>query len=64
MSDIERIMLECRYILSLNKNYQELANILKVQEQTIYTDLNFKLKEYDTILFKRVSKYLKEINNY
>ena len=64
MSDIERIMLECRYILSLNKNYQELANILKVQEQTIYTDLNFKLKEYDTILFKRVYKYLKEINNY
>ncbi len=50
--------MECRYLLSLNKNYYELSKILNVNELVIYDDLNNKLRDIDTILFKRVSKYL------
>ena len=61
MDDIKRIMLECRYLLSLNKNYNDLSKILNVDESIIYYDLNTKLKEYDKILYKRVNKILKKI---
>ncbi len=60
MDDIKRIMLECRYLLSLNKTYSELSKILEVNEEVIYHDLNIKLKSYDTILFNRVSKILEK----
>ncbi len=59
MSDIERILMECRYLLSLNKSICELSKIFNVSELVIYDDLNNKLKYFDTTLFQRVSKYLK-----
>ena len=58
MTEIERILMECRYLISLNKNYKELSKILNIDEKIIYDDLNNKLKNIDTILFKRVLKYL------
>ena len=59
MTDQERILMECRYLLSLNKNYYELSKIFNVNENIVYDDLNNKLKKMDSILFKRVSKFLK-----
>ncbi len=58
MSDKERIMLECRYLLSLNKDYEELANYFKISVNDIYHDLNVKLPNIDTLLYKRVNKVL------
>ena len=59
MDDIKRIMMECRYLLTLNKDYNELSKILNVSRETVYNDLNIKLKSYDTILYNRVIKILK-----
>lgn len=61
MEDIKRLLLECRYLISLNKSYSDLSKIIGVSEQTIYDDLNIKLKEYDSILYRRVSKILQKI---
>ena len=58
MSEKERIMLECRYLLSLNKDYTELATMFNISVSDVYHDLNVKLATIDTILFKRVSKVL------
>ena len=61
MDDIKRIMLECRYILSLNKTYNDISNILNIKEETVYNDLNFKLKSYDTKLYRRVKEKLRKV---
>lgn len=61
--DIERIMLECRYLLSLNKNYRELSNIFEIDEEIIWDDLNNKLKNIDIKLYNRCQKEIKKINN-
>ena len=63
MSEYERIMLECRYLLSLNKNYYDLANIFNISVNDVYNDLNVKLPIIDTILYNRVNKVLKKINS-
>lgn len=60
MSEFERILLECRYLLSLNKNYQEIADYLNIDKQVVYNDLNNKLPLFDSILFSRVKKVLKK----
>ena len=62
MCERERIMLECRYLLSLNKNYNELASLFKLSVKDIYHDLNIKLPNIDTNLYNRVNKVLKEKN--
>ena len=62
MKEKERIMLECRYLLSLNKSYQDLANILKISVSEVYNDLNIKLPKLDTILYERVIKVLNKNN--
>ncbi len=62
MDDIKRIMLECRYLLSLNKNYYEISRILNVSEKTVYNDINNLLKNYDTILYQRVIKKIRNIS--
>ena len=62
MKEKERIMLECRYLLSLNKSYQDLANILKISVNEVYDDLNIKLPKLDTILYERVNKVLNKNN--
>lgn len=61
--DIERIMLECRYLLSVNKSYQDLSNIFGMSKETIWNDLNVKLKDIDINLYNRCQNKLKEINN-
>lgn len=62
MEDVKRIMLECRYLLSLGKNYCELSKIFNIGEDIIYHDLNNKLKDYDTILYQKVQKKLRKIS--
>ena len=58
MSEKERIMLECRYLLSLDKNYKDLANLFKISVNEVYHDLNVLLPSIDSILYKRVNKVL------
>jgi hypothetical protein len=60
--DIKRILLECRYLISLNKSYSDLSKILGVDEKIVFHDLNYKLKDYDTELYQRVSKILKNMS--
>lgn len=60
--DIERIMLECRYLLSLNKNYEELSNIFGISKDNIWSDLNIKLRNIDIKLYNRCQIKLKNIN--
>lgn len=62
MKEKERIMLECRYLLSLDKSYDELASILKISVNEVYDDLNYKLPNIDTTLYKRVIKVLNKDN--
>lgn len=56
-------MLECRYLLSLNKNYQDLSNIFGISKDMVSDDLNSKLKNIDIELYNRCQKKLKYINN-
>ncbi len=55
----ERIILECRYLLSLNKSYEELAHIFEITVEEIQNDLNIRLKQFDKILYERCQKQLK-----
>ncbi len=63
MNKNERILMECRYLLSLNKSYRELSHLLSVDEMVVINDLNNELPKFDQILYKRVQKVLKRINN-
>lgn len=63
MNEFERILLECRYILSLNKTYYDLAAIFQISVDEVYHDLNNKLPKLDTILYKRVNYVLNKINS-
>lgn len=63
MSDFERILLECRYLLSLNKNYCDLASIFQISMDEVWHDLNNKLPKLDKVLYKRVEGVLKEKNS-
>ena len=58
MSEIERILMECRYLLSLNKSYKELAKKFNISEIEVYDDLNNKLYKYDSILYQKVQNIL------
>ena len=62
MSEYERIMLECRYLLSLNKTYYDLANLFQISVDDVYRDLNVRLPSMDTKLYERVNKVLKKNN--
>ena len=62
MSEYERIMLECRYLLSLNKTYYDLANLFQISVDDVYRDLNVILPSMDTKLYERVNKVLKKNN--
>lgn len=62
MSDHERIMLECRYLLSLEKSYYDLAKIFNITVSDVYDDLNIKLPIIDTKLYERVNKVLNKNN--
>ena len=50
----ERILMECRYLISLNKSYRSLAKIFKVSPSTISLDLNKRLYDLDKELYYRV----------
>ena len=63
MSDIERILLECRYFLTLDKSYLDIANHLNIEEKVVYDDLNYKLLKVDRILYNQVSKKMKSLHN-
>lgn len=62
MEDIKRLMLECRYVLSLNKTYYDISNILNINEEVVYNDLNYRLKEFDKILYNRVKEKLRKVS--
>ena len=63
MREKERILMECRYLLSINKTYDELAHRLKISKDVVYDDLNNKLEGLDSLLYERVKKVLKKNNN-
>ena len=63
MSEYERILMECRYLLSLNKNYNELANIFNISVLEVYNDLNKRLPKLDSILYNRVKIVLNNKNS-
>lgn len=58
MDIVKRIMLESRYIISLNKEIGDLVPIMKISEDIIYDDINYKLKKLDFELYKRVISVL------
>ncbi len=60
MEIVRRMMLEARYIISLNKNISELVPIMKINEETIYNDINYRLKVYDLELYNRVISVLEK----
>lgn len=62
MSEFERILMECRYLLSLNKNYNDLALIFHISEKIVYDDLNNKLPKMDTLLYRKVKDALNNQN--
>ena len=62
MTDFERILLECRYLLSLNKNYSELASIFNISMDEVKSDLNDKLPKLDYLLYQRVNHVLNKNN--
>ena len=62
MKEFERILLECRYIISLNKSYSDLANYFNISIKDVYDDLNVKLPNIDTKLYQRVNKVLNKKN--
>ena len=62
MTEFERILLECRYLLSLNKNYDDLSLIFNIDKDIIYNDLNNKLKSIDSNLYNKCQLILKNSN--
>ena len=59
MSENERIMLECRYLLSLDKSYSELAKLFNIRVIDVVDDLNNKLPNIDRKLYQKVNEVLK-----
>ena len=64
MNDTERIMLECRYLLSLNKNYVDIAKRLNVSEDLVFNDLNYQLPKMDQILYHQIQKKIEKFSLY
>ena len=50
----KRILLECRYLISLHKSVKELSKIFQVSERTIYEDLTTRLYSFDKELYYRI----------
>ena len=63
MSEKERILMECRYLLSLNKSYHDLALIFNTSTNEIFDDLNNKLPKLDDVLYQRVKIVLNGKNS-
>ena len=63
MTEFERILLECRYLLSLNKSYNDLSLIFNVSKNIVYDELNNKLPKLDRMLYKRVKYVLNSRNS-
>lgn len=62
METTKRILLECRYLISLNKSYYDLAKIFNVSVDTIKFDINIRLKDIDQELFYRVKDNINKNN--
>lgn len=62
METTKRILLECRYLISLNKSYYDLAKIFNVSVDTIKFDINIRLKDIDQELFYRVKDNIAKNN--
>ena len=58
MDIIKRMLLEARYIISLNKKISELVPIMHLSEEVIYNDINHHLKSFDKELYYRVISIL------
>ena len=54
----KRILMECRYLISLNKTYRELAKIFDVSPSTVCIDLNDRLYNLDKDLYYRVKNII------
>ena len=62
MSEYERILMECRYLLSLDKSLVDLANKFNIDESVVYHDLVILLPTYDSLLSNRVKSVLNNKN--
>ena len=60
MNDVKRLLLECRYILSMDKSFKEIAEHLGVEEELVYKDILDTLPKFDKSLFYRVQKRIKK----
>ena len=55
MDIVKRMLLEARYIISLEKSISDLVPIMKIDEKVIYND---RLKGFDLELYNRVISVL------
>ena len=60
MDIIKRMLLEARYIISLNKKISDLVPIMKIDEKIIFDDINYHLKDFDFELYNRVIRVLEK----
>ena len=60
MDDVKRILLECRYLLSIDKSFEEIAKYLGVKEELVYQDIFRTLPKFDKTLYSRVQKRIKK----
>lgn len=58
MDIINRIMLESRYIISLEKEIKDVALIMNLDEKIVDKDINYYLKKFDLKLYNRVISIL------
>ena len=58
MDIVKRMLLEARYIISLEKSISDLVPIMKIDEKVIYNDINYRLKGFDLELYNRVISVL------
>ena len=60
MNTTFRLLMEARYIISLNKNVSDLVPIIKVPKEIINDDINIHLKKFDLELYNRVISVLQK----
>lgn len=58
MDIVNRIMLESRYIISLEKEIKDVAMIMNLDEKVVNKDINYYLKKFDLTLYNRVISVL------
>lgn len=58
METTKRLLMEARYIISLNKEISDLVPIVKVPKEIIDYDIKYRMKDFDLELYNRVISIL------